>query len=129
MGADYILEVPGVQTRWLRQFVRTNMPDPAWLEQELRRYFTEGCKECGSSLKDYADCYYDPEQINLKDRKKEALIWVRYDWYSRTPAIWQHASGGGECRPIKDRLRLIVRAYFKKKLKAKRIKTTKRDWL
>ncbi len=66
------------------------------------------CSECQATLSDVAGCY---KKIPTED------LTLRFEVIHDDPYVVQWASGGGDCRVMKEAVRIVVQRHIMQKLK------------
>jgi len=105
----YYVEVPGMTVEELESFVRDQFLSA---DELLRKAREEGspdeCGECGATLQEFVNQY---KTIPSDD------FTIRFELINGIAYCSQNATGGGDCRRIKDALRKIVQAHIAEELR------------
>ncbi len=107
MSMTYCIKAKGMTAEEFKEFIITNMiPLKKLLENARKNRMPKMCNRCGTTLEEMVRRY---KKIPTGD--------LTFYLDENRPILYQTASGGGDCRKMKDGLRRIVRNHFAKKLR------------
>ncbi len=118
---SFCVRVPGLKISKLKKLVKDHMLTPRQIVlavKKAKRIFIPfvgkkiriplTCSECQTTLSEFAGCY---EKIPTED------LTLRFSVIRDDPCVVQVASAGGDCRVMKEAIRIVVQRHIMQKLK------------